>query len=427
MKIKSDIKHKSLSPFLWQDVPSFAIITGLNGAGKSQLLELLRTKPEIIDNEEEPKYTRNDVTIWNSSGGQIPSTTNKFHLRNLIAIALYLKESYDPIRKILGTTLPRINNPILNEDNRVSQLNTLTGVNFSGKEIEIVSIIQEKTGKPFVDLSLLEIMYHFPEQIFVDTTNLSSDRLELVFFMYHFRRSMDEKAGKDFTNYPEAPWSLLNQVFAISKLPYEIDNPSNIHIDFDPLELNKYAERNNTGAYSLKLTNTDLNITMEFNSLSSGEKVILSLAFMLYYAIKNNYFRKLLLLDEPDAHLHPSLTKQFLEVVETFLVKKFGAKVIMTTHSPSTIGLCNEESIFVMSKNPTTILKQPRSIAVNYLTSGVPVLNSIIDNRRYIIVEDKNDSTFYTTIYNLISKRITPKFHLFYLSSSPKPKAGEIL
>ena len=41
MNIKFDGKYKSIGAFEWNDIPSFAVITGLNGTGKSQLLRLI--------------------------------------------------------------------------------------------------------------------------------------------------------------------------------------------------------------------------------------------------------------------------------------------------------------------------------------------------------------------------------------------------
>ncbi|MBK9356820.1 MAG: ATP-binding protein [Bacteroidales bacterium] len=170
--------------------------------------------------------------------------------------------------------------------------------------------------------------------------------------MYHFRKTIDTNSGKDMTDYPTPPWELLNQVFSISNLPFEIDNPTHILIDFDIKNLNSYFKPDPKYMYSIKLTHKLLNKTIDFKDISSGEKTIMSLAFLHYYAQKKKSYKKLLLLDEPDAHLHPSLTKQFLEVVDKFLIKQYGAKVIMTTHSPSTIGLCDEDSIFIMEQRP---------------------------------------------------------------------------
>jgi predicted ATPase len=41
MKIQFDGKYKSIGPFEWNEIPSFVVITGLNGTGKSQLLRLI--------------------------------------------------------------------------------------------------------------------------------------------------------------------------------------------------------------------------------------------------------------------------------------------------------------------------------------------------------------------------------------------------
>src|SRR5690606_40697629 len=39
MKISFDGKYKSITQFVWNDIPEFVVITGPNGSGKSQLLE----------------------------------------------------------------------------------------------------------------------------------------------------------------------------------------------------------------------------------------------------------------------------------------------------------------------------------------------------------------------------------------------------
>ena len=78
--------------------------------------------------------------------------------------------------------------------------------------------------------------------------------------------------------------------------------------------------------------------------MSSGEKVLISLVFYLYSSQEKNVFPKLLLLDEPNAHLHPTMTQQFLNVVKNVLVDKFNVRVIMTTHSPSYLDNYNPQT-----------------------------------------------------------------------------------
>ncbi len=418
MKIEVTEIFKSVGPFTWDNIPSLSILTGLNGAGKSQLLELIRTKPEIVQTDDRVIYKLEDITFWNSDGGRFPNS-HSFQIYDLVAFAATLRNFSDPYKKVLEAEAQK--NPIYKQQQRqLEQASPKLSLNIKSREAEIINLIEISSGKNFFNLGFEDIMYHFPEQLFLDSDNINSDRIETLFYMYHYRKSMDIKSGKDMTNYPTPPWDLLNQVFAISNLPFEIDNPTHIPIDFDISNLNRFFKPDPKYTYSIKLTHKLLNKTIDFKDISSGEKTIMSLAFLHYYAQKKKSYKKLLLLDEPDAHLHPSLTKQFLEVVDKFLIKQYGAKVIMTTHSPSTIGLCDEDSIFIMSKDPTKIEKQTRPNSINYLTSGVPTLSSIIDNRRYILVEDKDDVSFYTRLYNLYSKEISTEISLVFIPVSAK-------
>lgn len=418
MKIEILDTFKSVAPFTWDNIPSLSIITGLNGAGKSQLLELIRAKPDIVQTDDSIIYKPDDITFWNSDGGRFPNA-HSFQLFDLIAFAATLKSFSDPLKKVLKVTVP---NERVREREELQMKNALnqSNIKIAGREAEIIQLIELSSGKAFINLGFEEVMYHFPEQLFLDSDNISNDRIETLFYMYHFRKSVDERDGKNMIEYPTPPWDLLNQVFEISNLPFEIDNPTYIKIDFDVNKLDTFFKLDPNYTYSLKLTHKILNKTIDFKDISSGEKTIMSLAFLHYYAQKKKSYKRLLLLDEPDAHLHPSLAKQFLEVVDKFLIKQYGAKVIMTTHSPSTVGLCDEDSIFIMSKNPTKIEKQTRSNAINYLTSGVPTLSSVIDNRRYVLVEDKEDVTFYTRMYNLYSKEISEEISLVFIPVSAK-------
>src|SRR6266850_143648 len=40
----SSVSFKSIDSLVWDDIPSLAVLTGLNGSGKTQLLELLAYK-----------------------------------------------------------------------------------------------------------------------------------------------------------------------------------------------------------------------------------------------------------------------------------------------------------------------------------------------------------------------------------------------
>ncbi len=85
---------------------------------------------------------------------------------------------------------------------------------------------------------------------------------------------------------------------------------------------------------------------VKFSELSSWEKVLNLLTLALYNSQFDIEFPKVLLMDEPDASLHPTMSKQFLEVIQKVFVEEKGVKVIITTHSPSTVALASEENLF---------------------------------------------------------------------------------
>ena len=191
-----------------------------------------------------------------------------------------------------------------------------------------------------------------------------------------------------------------------------------------PFEINDPSENGIRDGFQLKLTHQILNEEISFNDLSSGEKVLISLVFYLYNSQEKKIFPKLLLLDEPDAHLHPSMSQQFLNVIKNVLVDKFGVQVIMTTHSPSTVILAPEESIYEMSRVEPRIIKSPsKNHSVSLLTAGLVYVG---EGTKYFLVEDNDDVIFYSYVYNQLTleNKINADIPLVFIPASTKDKSG---
>jgi hypothetical protein len=122
-------------------------------------------------------------------------------------------------------------------------------------------------------------------------------------------------------------------------------------------------------------------------------------------------------MDEPDASLHPSMSKQFLNVIQKVFVEEKGVKVIITTHSPSTVALAPEETLFIVNKTGIRIEKSTKDKALKILTSGVPSFSVNYENRRQIFVESPNDVLFYEKIYQKLSNELVPDISLSFISS----------
>jgi energy-coupling factor transporter ATP-binding protein EcfA2 len=139
----------------------------------------------------------------------------------------------------------------------------------------------------------------------------------------------------------------------------------------------------------------------DLNDLSSGEKTILRTVLWFYNTKHNGIFPKLFLLDEPDAHLHPSMTRQFIDIVKGVLVDQFGVRVILTTHSPSTVALAPDDSIFVMHRELPRIRRPTsKAEAIGLLTSGLVTVSA---GTKYVFVEDRDDVTFFSLIRDILA------------------------
>lgn len=67
-------------------------------------------------------------------------------------------------------------------------------------------------------------------------------------------------------------------------------------------------------------------------NLATGSKMISIIKILLEMGRINN--ETMLILDEPEAHLHPEWQNAFAEVI-ALLVKELGVKILLTTHSPN--------------------------------------------------------------------------------------------
>ncbi|HHT9138628.1 MAG TPA: AAA family ATPase, partial [Candidatus Wunengus sp. YC60] len=153
------------------------------------------------------------------------------------------------------------------------------------------------------------------------------------------------------------PWELVNEILkTFDTLKYRVTSP----------EGSDYF-----GNFQLKLRHTEkTNLEIEFSHLSSGERVLMALVASVYKSSADKHFPDLLLLDEVDASLHPSMMKNMLDVIERIFLQQ-GVKVILITHSPTTLALAPENSIYVMNMSGINrIEKKSKQEALSILTQG---------------------------------------------------------
>jgi hypothetical protein len=95
----------------------------------------------------------------------------------------------------------------------------------------------------------------------------------------------------------------------------------------------------------------------------------------------------------------------FLRVIRNELVERRGIRVIATTHSPSTVALASEESLFVMRPvEPRIRHVVNKWDATALLTSGMVTVGS---HTKVVFVEDKDDAAFYQFVQSALCQGST--------------------
>lgn len=448
--------YKSISSFLETELPDFVIITGVNGAGKSHLLEAINSGCIQIDsisatNQTRPirlfnwtnlvpndngafasyQITQEQQRIWNELSSQIQA------YRNYITETIKQFQRFDLLRMDISKVITLSEDEFImtgNNPNESRQLfkniqNILsckephlipTFMPIDVNRQKLINQLQEKTGTSFIALEEREFYESFPKSWPpIDMFQQSFARLFLEYQLNFRNNRLKELANSDgdtcsflsseefIEQYGKPPWTIVNSILETANLDFRINQPAKYYEDrpYEPVLIDQ------TRGTHVKL-----------GDLSSGERILMSFALCLYYAEDRHQlvdYPKVLLFDEIDAPLHPSMTQSLLHTIQEVLVNRHGIKVIMTTHSPSTVALAPEASVYAMYKTDIQRLqKTTKDQALAILTTGVPTLSIDYNNRRQVFVESQYDVQFYEIIYNkLKNDLIYPEISLNFISS----------
>jgi len=182
---------------------------------------------------------------------------------------------------------------------------------------------------------------------------------------------------------------------------------------------NQYGYNVQEQSVAISLYNKKGNYPTDLESLSSGEKTILALTFYVYkLKYKKKIVASLLLLDEIDSSLHPSMSQRLLKVLYDLFYKELGLKIILSTHSSSTVAFAPENSLYVMKgEGPDRLSASSKDVALEELTFGVPSFSINYENRRQIFVESKYDVEYYEKLYQIFKKHLNPEISLNFIAS----------
>lgn len=208
------------------------------------------------------------------------------------------------------------------------------------------------------------------------------------------------------------PWEVISETLQAFGLPYRVAAPAT-----DPAIPTRLA-----------LRRADSSTEVQIHALSSGERVLLRFALSLFnydvFDLATN-LPKLVLLDEMDASLHPEMVQRWLTALDEGLVARLDTKVILTTHSPTTVALAPEASLFEMRRGIPGPRKVSKQEALNGLTFGVPALAVDFSGRRQVFVESDTDASTFEVLATVMKGRVNMPRSLAFISTGIREKNVE--
>lgn len=142
--------------------------------------------------------------------------------------------------------------------------------------------------------------------------------------------------------------------------------------------------------------------TVTFRELSEGEQQLLTVLGLMHFTAESE---SLFLLDEPDTHLNPRWSVDYLKYLKTFVGRSVKSEesshVIMTTHNPLTVAelLREQVQILVRDKENMNVTAQlpdlhPRGMGyAGVVTSELFGLEAALDSYTLALLEEKRKLT----------------------------------
>jgi len=191
----------------------------------------------------------------------------------------------------------------------------------------------------------------------------------------------DQNILKEFNTEWRQLKEILSDVFHVNLYVHDFDSQFHNFISVDVLDLVKNPETQDK----------ERNISSKRDLMVEGSGFLQWLSVFALALDKNN---DILLLDEPDAHLHSSLQSLLLEKLEK-ICEKNNKQVLMVSHSSELIKLINYQKVLHVENSKAAYLKnnEEKVLVLEGLGSKYfPLLDSMIEHKKILLVENSSDT-----------------------------------
>ncbi|MBO1047636.1 MAG: AAA family ATPase [Dolichospermum sp. DEX182a] len=344
---------------LFQDIevvfnPTLSIFTGVNNSGKTTLLQALSLWHECFTNlirqalRATGNYRKSDYTLG--------TATDKY---------------YDRINSVLS---PNFEDIFYQRDKSRKIELSATLVN-DNEEITICFKIGS-SGRNYT-IELLDYRsYDF------NKFNNFFQNLPSPFSFYYTSPSSAIRQIERFVTPPQIQESIINRDSSrvIRNRLYELYNFSDPSLFRSFLETLSFILYNRTRSMNIStVSHIQQNVTVLFNFkhneidiekdialLGSGSLQIIEILLNLYHPSSIQKDLNLILLDEPDSHIHRDIQSRLLKTLVQFSEKN---QIFITTHNEALIRSANLSNLFHLNDQPTGIYKNINSNNLTAVTT----------------------------------------------------------
>lgn len=442
ISLKLTYRYKSLQEgFEWKDIPTFAVITGVNGVGKTQLLEVIKGRSERPDNRGIIPQIVREITSSNGPENLIFSENTTQRGLTLNGLIEYVKSGEQRLVTLrnLDQQIGAFQTHINNNQHQLSQITDKIAIlqiesNIRSWREQIWNLREQKLNVNIyaydeelkriareLEKKVEELTEDEIRQFAIDNFESLTNVDELTRFianenMRYMRRvtylsETHQREEEDMLVAQERPFQTINRLFRQYGFDY-----------FDMLNPFPHDGKLN-GEIRFKGKGGE---EVDYNSLSSGEQAIVQFVIWSYGQDFRGNRLNTMVLDEPDAHLHPSMCKMMVEIFSEMSAKKDvgggGIRIIITTHSPSTVAFTPEGSLFVMQReadNKRVIIPTTTENAVEILSDGIFTFSRAMSNftllssspkQNLVFVEGKTDVKHFTRAMQVLGYNLDVEF-----------------
>lgn len=308
------------------------ILSGVNGSGKSQFIDIL--------SQREAQGSRKAISA-------VLKLNNQQITRNDILRRSFKDNINVPELTYAGT------DGISNHKNNAWNAYHNYRLDYNNEQLWDYKESSERAKKILVDkygeqkfnsnqITQTEVRDILPSDFVWKSDDIFTNFIGELFFnfaleVYDAKASAGEVGQKfDPSTLSTPPWKQLNDLFTELGFEYRFkDNyfVKNLQINEQPCLYQVQGDGTILESEQRKLAD-----------LSDGEKAIISLSFASLSGVKGKD-KKVLLLDEFDANFNPSLTEVFYKIIDRYFISK-EILVVIATHSSTTISLAPPNATF---------------------------------------------------------------------------------